>query len=1028
MLQTIISIIFYIAFILYIFQGVYCLALNKAALLNRVFFFVCLSFAIWAFAFAISNSLTEMENVLNWRRVASLGWGVAFSVIVHFILILTGEQKLLKTKGIYGVLYIPAAITVFIFGIYGNLAKAQYNLVHTPAGWGNVPVNNIWDSLYNLYYISFSFVTLVLLFKGFKNSVDEGKRKQARWLILSFSVAIAIGTVSEMLVNTYWSFKIPSIAPIIILIPVMTFAYSIKKYGLTAPGASKKAPDSSVILSDYTHTTFVRYIAAIYLCVSLFNLFLTLFYQTRLLNEMLFSTICVSLSLVIYALTFSGWSTKGQDRVLTVIMMISIPMTLWHYHENPLSNALWTVPLILMMMTIIFSYKNMLGAIVVVSFITELFLWLHIPEVPVHVGGVNYLSRLALYGMGIVLAAYINRIYIVRLKENDQQVKFQKMITKITTNFVAVTKDNFDEKVNDLLMRSGSLIHADRAYLGIYSDDRQMVTITQEWQEQGIKTVMGETVSPEPKTHKWSNSQLADNHIVLIDTQLMMPIEAETECRWLDTQHVFSRICIPIQNKDGIIGFIGFDQITGKQAWQLDDLDLLRVLTNVLSDAIAKVEIENEMNYLAYYDVLTGLPNRILFQNRLAQAIELAKRSARYLGVMFIDIDGFKDVNDSLGHNWGDHLLKKIGNRISDCIRQYDTVARFGGDEFLIMLPQIAQQKDLEVIAAKIMNIFRQPINLGGQDFYITASGGVSVFPADGETVNALIKNADLAMYAAKKKGKGQVSFCSGDMKDAVLEKMTLTNSLYRALERQELFLQYQPQIAISTQEIIGFEALIRWKHPTLGLISPGVFIPIAEQTGLINSIGEWVLLTACKQNKSWQDQGYRSVQMAVNLSLEQFRSGNIEKTVKKCLDNSGLDPQYLELEITEGIAMKDSGYVVNCLHGLKALGVAISIDDFGTEFSSLSRLKDLPVDRLKIDMQFIRGIGINDKDESIIAVMIHLAKRLGLKVIAEGVETKGQMGFLKNEDCDEIQGFYYYRPLSVDEIEVNQLQLFKRD
>ncbi len=1026
MLQTIISIIFYIAFILYIFQGVYCLALNKEALLNRVFFWVCLSFAIWAFAFAISNSLTEMENVLIWRRVASLGWGVAFSVIVHFILILTGEQKLLNSKGVYLVLYIPAAITVFIFGIYGNLAKAQYNLVHTPAGWGNIPVNNIWDTLYNFYYISFSLVTLVLLFKWFRNSAEEGKRKQARWLILSFSVAIAIGTVSEMLANTYWPFKIPSIAPIIILIPVMTFAYSIKKYGLTAPGVSKKPPDASVILSDYTHTTFVRYIAAIYLCVSLFNLFLTLFYQTEILNEILFSTICVSLGLAIYALTFSGWSTKGQDRILTVIMVVSIPMTLLHYHENPLSNVLWTVPLILMMMTIIFSYKKMLGAIVGVSFITEIFLWLHIPEEPVHVGGVNYLSRLALYGIGIVLAAYINQIYIVRLKENDQQIKFQKMITKITTNFVAVTKDNFDEKVTDLLTCSGSLIHADRAYLGIYSDDLEMVTITHEWREQGMKLAMGETVSSETKTPKWSTSQLVDNQIVLINTQLAMPIEAKDECQWLDTQHVHSRIGIPIQNKAGIIGFIGFDQISRKHAWQLDDLELLRVLTNVLSDAIAKVKIENEMNYLAYYDALTSLPNRILFQNRLAQAIELAKRSAKHLGVMFIDIDGFKDVNDTLGHNWGDHLLNKIGNRISDCIRQYDTVARFGGDEFLIMLPQIAQQKDLEVIAAKIMDVFQQSINLGGQDFYITASGGISVFPVDGETVSDLIKNADLAMYAAKKKGKGQVSFCSGDMKDAVLEKMTLTNCLYRALERQELFLQYQPQIEISTQEIIGFEALIRWNHPTQGLISPGVFIPIAEQTGLINSIGEWVLMTACKQNKNWQDQGHQPVQMAVNLSLEQFRSGNIEKTVKKCLDNSGLEPQYLELEITEGIAMKESEYVVKCLHGLKALGVAISIDDFGTEFSSLSRLKDLPVDRLKIDMQFIKGIGINVKDESIIAVMIHLAKRLGLKVIAEGVETQGQMGFLKDEDCDEIQGYYYYKPLSIDEIDANEARLFK--
>lgn len=1026
MLQTIISFIFYLAFILYIFQGVYCLGLNKNARLNQVFFFVCLSFSIWAFAFAISNSSTEVENVLFWRRMASLGWGVAFSVIVHFILILTGEQKILRSKGIYVFLYLPAAITVAVFGLCGNLANAQYNLIHTPAGWGNIPVNNFWDTIYNLYYISFSIVTLVLLIKWFKKSPEEGKKKQARWLILSFSVAIAIGTVSEMLANSYLSFKIPSIAPIIILLPVMTFAFSIKKYGLTVPGASKKNRDASVILSDYTHTIFVRYIAAIYLSVSLFNLFLTFFYHVELWEEMLFSTQYVILSLIIYSLTFSGLATIVQDRILTVIMMFSIPITLLHYQENQLSNVLWSVPLILMMMTIIFNYKKMLSAIIAVSVVTGIFLWLRIPEQVIYVGDMSYLSRLVIYGIAIVLAAYINRIYIVRLKENDHQVGFQKMISKITTNFVAVKKDNFDEKVTDLLVSSGRLINADRAYLGMYAVDQESVVFTHEWLGEGIKPVSGEMLKSRIKTLKWSTGQLADNHIVSIQTLLSLPNEAWEESQWLGKRNILSRICIPIQSKDSIIGFMGFDQISRNRDWQVDDIELLRVLTNILSDAIAKVKIENEMNYLAYYDVLTSLPNRILFQNRLEQALDLAKRSAKLLGVMFIDIDGFKEVNDTLGHNWGDHLLNKIGKRISDCIRQYDTVARFGGDEFLIMLPQISQKKDLEVIADKIMSIFQQPINLGGQDFYITASCGVSVFPEDGETVNILIKNADLAMYAAKKNGKSQVAFCSEDMKEAVLEKMTMTNSLYRALERQELFLQYQPQICLQSQEIIGFEALIRWNHPTMGLISPGVFIPIAEQTGLINSIGEWVLMTACKQNKAWQDRGYKPVQMAVNLSLEQFRSGNVERLVKDCLDQTGLAPQYLELEITEGIAMKESEYVVKCLHNLKAMGVAISIDDFGTEFSSLSRLKDLPVDRLKIDMQFIRGIGINAKDESIIAVMIHLAKRLGLKVIAEGVETKGQMGFLKAEDCDEIQGFYFYKPLSIDEIEVNQWQLFK--
>ena len=351
-------------------------------------------------------------------------------------------------------------------------------------------------------------------------------------------------------------------------------------------------------------------------------------------------------------------------------------------------------------------------------------------------------------------------------------------------------------------------------------------------------------------------------------------------------------------------------------------------------------------------------------------------------------------------------------------IRKTDTVARFGGDEFIILLNNIDNHNDISKIADNIMRVFSKPFIINGQEFFITASGGIATYPIDGEDSESLVKNADTAMYEAKDNGKNQYSLCTPDMKNEVEKNMKLSNDLYRALERNELSIHYQPQIDLTSKEITGLEALLRWKHPEYGMISPVVFIPLAEKNGLINSIGEWVLRTACNQNKAWQDMGLLYARIAVNLSVIQFNDPLIVEKVDKILKETGLSPKHLELEITESIAVKENKNVVDILDRLKKLGVSISIDDFGTEYSSLSRLKTLPIDRIKIDMQFIHGIEGNEKDQAITKIIINLANSLNLEVIAEGVETKGQMEFLNQKMCDEAQGYYYYKPMPAEELE----------
>lgn len=415
---------------------------------------------------------------------------------------------------------------------------------------------------------------------------------------------------------------------------------------------------------------------------------------------------------------------------------------------------------------------------------------------------------------------------------------------------------------------------------------------------------------------------------------------------------------------------------------------------------------------LAYQDHLTGLPNRLLFTDRLNQGIYAAKRTEKLLAVMFLDLDHFKMVNDTLGHEQGDEMLKLVAHRLRDLLRKEDTVARISGDEFMMMVQNMTDMESIKKIAEKIIYSFRTPFYLKDQKFYITASLGVATFPADGETADKLVKNADMAMYRAKEQGKNQYAFCSFIMKDQMMETTKMTNALYRALERDEFELYYQPQISNYSGKTIGLEALIRWNHPELGLVLPDKFIPVAEQTGLINPIGEWVLRKACMQNKAWQVSGLLSVRIGVNISTYQFHHPDIVHMLERVLRETGLDGDYLELEITENIAIKEAAYVVEVLKSVKKLGVNIAIDDFGTAYSSLKYLKELPVDRIKIAMPFIQGIAVSEKDEAITIAIIVLARKMGLNVIAEGVETKQQLTFLKRQMCDEIQGFYYCKPM----------------
>ncbi len=442
------------------------------------------------------------------------------------------------------------------------------------------------------------------------------------------------------------------------------------------------------------------------------------------------------------------------------------------------------------------------------------------------------------------------------------------------------------------------------------------------------------------------------------------------------------------------------------------------IIAAISRDIRERLAAEEKVSYLAQFDALTGLPNRNLFQDRLTQAMALAKRNDWPMAVLFIDLDRFKLVNDTLGHGAGDKLLREAAERLRSCVRASDTVGRLGGDEFAAILSELGRPGDAGLVAQKIIDVFKRPFDLEGKETYVTASVGVTLYPTDSDSAETLVVNADAAMYRAKEQGRNNYQYFTRDMNERALQRGKMEIALRRALERDEFRLFYQPKADLLTGKICGFEALLRWQHPEKGMVLPGEFIPVLEETGLIVQAGEWVLRTTCAQIKAWQKASLKVPPVSVNLSARQFEQKNLKGTVRQILRDAKVDPSLIEFEITESLLMNDPERAARTLHSLKESGVKLSMDDFGTGYSSLGYLKRFPIDTLKIDRTFVRDLSTDADDATLTRAIINLAQNLRLKVIAEGVETEAQLNFLSSNGCDEMQGYLFAKPANAEDCE----------
>ncbi len=988
-------------------MGMYALRLHKNGTINRIFFLICICLMLWALGFSVVAAAPDEETAVAWMRVSAVGFEIVYSAVVHFVLLLTGHTKLLLKKWFYPLLYLPAAVCLYAFSISPELTGQILRFSYTGAGWiRNTPLT-AFDTFFRVYYIAAVVISLLLLYFWRRRSGSAEVKKQAGLLIASFSAFIFLSTFTDILNGQVIHLPMPQMAPVFFALPIGAILYCIRKYHMMRDAASG---GEEPILDDERRAVVFR-VASIGLIAGGAVLFVFQYFWRSDSDPALAIAASVLLVALGVIAAYIRCAPKGFFYLEALLIFTTLVVTpILTVNMAPAGGAaIWAFPVMMIVSALVFSSRDMLFSASLTILFSQVYQWAVVPSADITVDDRVYAGRLVVLSGIVAIAFFVHKIYTERLKENAAQSRTQSLVSGVASKFFLSDGGDAPEHMTALLKELSEFFEADTALIcAVENEYAELIGVHQYTADGTEMTLQKKMLCMERWEEFWRESESFSNADGS-EKGKATRVEKLRNTPW---------IFVPIFENGKPVAFIYIEISRTFYAWTKEQVVAVPVVSRIVSDALEKLRAENRIKYMAYYDGLTGLPNRQLFHDRAEQAIHLARRSGSVLGFMFLDLDFFKSINDTIGHDGGDKLLGILGQKLTGCLRKSDTVARFGGDEFLVMLNSIADVEDIVGVADKIMAMFQESIYLQGQEVFVTASAGISVFPADGEDVQTLIKHADIAMYTAKEKGKNRYEFCSYNMKERVKYRVNLSNHLYRALDRGEFQVYYQPQIDLSSEKIVGLEALLRWQHPEYGLLSPGEFIPLAEQTGLINPIGAWVLETACTQAAAWTRSGYGEKRVAVNISVVQLRNSEFVRTVKEIMRKTCVNPAQLELEIAESTMMCEPDYIVRVLNDLKTLGISLSIDDFGIEYSSLNRLKLLPVDRLKMDMQFVRGIDRGEKDQAITTVIMDLAKNMDVKLIAEGVENSSQLDFLKDRMCDEAQGYFYYRPMPAADAE----------
>ena len=1016
------SMIYYICGCFYTFFGLYIFARNPKSYINRLFLLITFSMAAWSFAYSFSTSEPTAEARAFWTSFSVFGWGAFYSFFLHFVLILTKSRLQLNTPGKTIVFYLPSLISMILFAPHGFFADVQYELIPCDTGLRDFFSQNIGPIWIILYYTIFSVPAFILLFRWWKKIEPHTplKRSVTHFLISIIGPFLA-GSVTDAFSDVLGLNQIPRLAIVFLIFPTIFMFITLRKFGLILERRKARfiPNDAENILEN--RLRLFQTAAAMFTIGAAGSFFVEYYIGGKnFSDEFLLAVVVWILGVFLLIIPYVVKKQTTQNNLFLITSILG--MTFFLVQEMDIgATTVWAVYIVFLLFSIVLDSRVHTLIFLVYVLITQVVLWIFFPEVSVIIDIVQYLKRIFIIALTYYAVKYLTDEYASKLIGYQRFSKKQEMLEKISTSFVSVNNDNLKEKVDEMLKMSAEILNFDSAYLFEFDADYKNATINNMYVKDNDSKLTKFYPGMKFKTADFPEIQplIARNSPLLSEDVTSISVdEAGYQRNFFLSRGIKSFFAFPIivdNNTDGFF-VIEYENLIDKRFTE-SRLNYMQIITNILGDTKKKGIYEERLYNFAYFDESTKLANRNMLKKALAELIYNRKESEK-LVIFNAEIDNLRMINDTFGHNVGEQIVIESASMLKKLMKDGCDLSRVGKGKFIIVMPFAETSEQIEECANKIVDAFSNPILPKGEieALFVNVNVGVAVYPDDGRDADTLLKNADLAGYEAKS-SNNKIVFYSEQLKSRAEENASLTNRLFHALQNKEFFLEFQPQISCYTGKTSGIEALLRWTVDGRR-IPPDRFIPILEQTGLIYDVGLWVLENALQEHIRLIERGFQPLRVSVNLSVVQFQGESFIDDVRKIIEESEVDPKYIELEITESLFSKDPKDVLKKLYELKELGVRIAIDDFGKGYSSLNRLKLVPFDRIKIDKEIIDYINLDEKKAPITQISILLARTFKANVTAEGVETKDQADFLISIDCDEIQGYYYSRPLSVEALE----------
>ncbi|NLH01552.1 MAG: EAL domain-containing protein [Clostridiales bacterium] len=1001
----IVSVIYFAAFVFCLFLGLYIISINIKGSLNRIFFAICAALSAWLFSSAIETRAQDMDTFLLWKRLSVIGWGFLYSYLLHFVILLaSGENRRIK-PWVYFSVYLPAAITLFVFCLSTSAPK-KFNPVETVFGWVNVFEYGTMEIFLSIYFVSIIISSILVLYRwGFK-SKNRNIKAQSRLLIVSLSVSAVLGISVDIFISQYASYNLPLITPVVSLIYITAIFYCVRRYSLMCP-KERQEPEYEKILSKAELDRYHKIVSFAYIVHSLANFFVQYYLRESPLYQIIItSSGYFVFGILILSIQFFNLRAKFRDLLFVGLISVSIPL-LTALSARYITVSAWVVPATLVMLSVIYNNMGLLISLAVSITVTQVYIWIKRPLSIICIDSAEYITRMLFFGILLLMAGYVSKVYMHRLKDIESKIRVQKILSEISADFVSVTSETLDRKIYNLLFTSGKYYRAERAFVDLFAHKK----VLYEWFDGIYEDEIGKLPQNKCSNPLWEDPA-SFGRILSVPESIFFSEERAASVQPEDkTKHLLT---VPLEDHNTVLGVLCYvwNADEGRQSVRCQNA--VEILANLLSVAITRTESETRILHLAYHNELTNLPNKSSFDMYVDTELEKGEKNDRAL--LLINYKDFKLVNLTFGYSYANNLIKKTAEKLSEFCGENCRLFHISIDRFAFFINGYNDKHELEIFCKDIIETIRSSFT----EKFLGINIGIVELSEDLSDGDTLLKFAQLA--AGKVREDLSFGYCFYDSKmEADLNRKEkieseLRNCIAETSSGSGIYLCYQPIVDLKTGRIFGFEALARMKSEALGLVAPLEFIPIAESSQLIYPIGNIILKKACRFLSILNLYGFSDVKIAVNVSAIQILRDEFLSDLFKIIDEYAISPGTLHIELTESVFSNNFDLINSKLSELQEKGIEVLIDDFGTGYSSFSRVRELNINGLKIDKYFLDKLPVIGPEKAITGDIISLAHKLGYYVIAEGVESKTQKQFLIDNDCDYMQGYLFSEPLTSKE------------